>query len=79
MTEKKPTFEEQMNQLQQLVSQLESGNVPLEEALAQFQTGIKLSQNLQQQLKNAENTVAKVINKDGDEVDFKRDDHNEHD
>ena len=30
--EKTPTFEEQLNQLQQIVAHLEQGNVPLEEA-----------------------------------------------
>ena len=36
-TKKEPTFEEQLAQLQQIVNQLEQGNVPLEEALQQFQ------------------------------------------
>lgn len=36
-TKEEPTFEEQLAQLQQIVNQLEQGNVPLEEALQQFQ------------------------------------------
>ena len=41
MATAKPTFEEQLAQLQQIVNHLEQGNVPLEEALQQFQEGIK--------------------------------------
>ncbi|SUP53149.1 Exodeoxyribonuclease 7 small subunit [Weissella viridescens] len=42
----KPTFEENLTKLEQIVTQLEKGDVPLEEALAQFETGIQLSQTL---------------------------------
>ena len=54
MATAKPTFEEQLAQLQQIVNHLEQGNVPLEEALQQFQEGIKLSKELQTKLTNAE-------------------------
>jgi len=47
MATAEPTFEEQLAQLQQIVNHLEQGNVPLEEALQQFQEGIKLSKELQ--------------------------------
>lgn len=47
MTEKKATFEEQLSQLQQIVSHLEQGNVPLEEALTQYKDGIELARALQ--------------------------------
>ena len=51
MTTAKPTFEEQLNQLEQIVNHLEQGDVPLEEALDQFQAGMKLSKHLQDTLK----------------------------
>lgn len=54
MATAEPTFEEQLAQLQQIVNHLEQGNVPLEEALQQFQEGIKLSKELQTKLTNAE-------------------------
>ena len=61
MATAKPTFEEQLAQLQQIVNHLEQGNVPLEEALQQFQEGIKLSKELQTKLTNAEKTLGHLI------------------
>ncbi|MEE6683838.1 exodeoxyribonuclease VII small subunit [Limosilactobacillus reuteri] len=67
MATAKPTFEEQLAQLQQIVNHLEQGNVPLEEALQQFQKGIKLSKELQTKLTNAEKTLGHLIDDNGDE------------
>lgn len=61
MATAKPTFEEQLAQLQQIVNHLEQGNVPLEEALQQFQEGIKLSKELQTKLTNAEKTLGSSV------------------
>lgn len=66
MTEKN-NFESQLKELQEIVGQLENGQLSLEESLAQFQTGVKLSRELQQELTKAENTVAKLIESDGNE------------
>ena len=41
------TFEQQLQKLEQIVNNLEKGNVPLEEAMAQFKEGIDLSNTLQ--------------------------------
>ena len=67
MPTKKNNFEEQLKQLEEIVSRLEDGNVPLGEALNQFQAGIKISKNLDQQLTKAEETVAKLIDENGNE------------
>ncbi|MEN3245769.1 exodeoxyribonuclease VII small subunit [Fructilactobacillus sanfranciscensis] len=73
MAEKKVSFEENMTKLEQIVNELQSGDVPLEKALTEFQTGVKLSQEMQKTLENAENTLTKMVNPDGEEVPFKRD------
>ncbi|MDE7039566.1 MAG: exodeoxyribonuclease VII small subunit [Limosilactobacillus sp.] len=67
MATEKLTFEEQLAQLQQIVNRLEQGSVPLEEALQQFQEGIKLSKELQTKLTNAEKTLGHLIDDNGDE------------
>ncbi|RMC24551.1 MULTISPECIES: exodeoxyribonuclease VII small subunit [unclassified Lactobacillus] len=67
MPTKKNNFEEELQQLQEIVSNLENGNVALEDALKEFQTGVKLSQDLNQRLTDAEETVAKLIESDGTE------------
>lgn len=61
MATKKNNFEEQLNELQEIVNKLESGNVPLEDALNEFQAGVKLSRELEKKLNDAEQTVAKLV------------------
>ncbi len=71
------TFEQQMQELEQIVNNLEKGNVPLEEAMAQFKEGIDLSNTLQKTLNDAEETLTKVINSNGEEEIYERADDNE--
>lgn len=65
-----PTFEANLQQLEAIVTQLEQGQVPLEEALNQFKAGIKLSKQLEATLKNAEQTVTEMVKEDGTTVPF---------
>ena len=65
MASEKNNFEQQLNELEQIVTSLENGNVPLEDALKQFQEGVKISRNLDKKLTEAEETVAKLIDKIG--------------
>lgn len=67
MAAKKNNFEEQLNELRQIVTNLEDGNVPLADALKQFETGVKLARSLEKELTAAQETVAKLIDKDGNE------------
>ncbi len=60
-----PTFEENLAHLEKIVAQLEQGDVPLEQALAQFKTGVQLSQKLEQTLKDAEQAVTLEVTDDG--------------
>ena len=66
------TFEQQLQELEQIVNNLEKGNVPLEEAMAQFKAGIDLSNTLQKTLNDAEETLTKVINSNGEEEIYER-------
>jgi exodeoxyribonuclease VII small subunit len=79
MAEEK-TFEENLQELQAVVSNLEQGDIPLEKALSEFQKGIKLSSELQETLKNAEKTLTKVMQDNGEEtnLDLESDDNHEH-
>ena len=67
MAVKKNNFEEQLTSLVQIVQNLENGNVPLEDALKEFQEGVKISGDLEKKLNSAEETVAKLIDSDGTE------------
>ncbi|GHP12864.1 hypothetical protein YK48G_02890 [Lentilactobacillus fungorum] len=64
------TFEQKMAELEKIVTQLEQGNVSLEDSMEKFKTGIQLSEQLQTTLTNAEHTMAKMMAKDGSEVPF---------
>ncbi|AEF25555.1 exodeoxyribonuclease VII small subunit [Streptococcus parauberis] len=64
------TFEDNLQELEMIVSKLENGDVPLETAIAEFQKGMVLSKNLQKTLQNAEKTLVKVMQADGSEVDM---------
>ncbi|AUX11562.1 exodeoxyribonuclease VII small subunit [Latilactobacillus sakei] len=68
MAEKKLTFEENLAQLEVIVNELETGDVPLEKAMTAFQKGVKLSQTLEETLSQAEKTMAKVMADNGEEV-----------
>ncbi|WP_461213198.1 exodeoxyribonuclease VII small subunit [Lacticaseibacillus sp. GG6-2] len=61
-----PTFEENLAHLEKIVAQLEQGDVPLEQALAQFKTGVQLSQKLEKTLKEAEQAVTLEVTDDGE-------------
>ncbi|GAA2899728.1 exodeoxyribonuclease VII small subunit [Enterococcus pseudoavium] len=63
------TFEESIAQLEAIVTQLERGDVPLEEALTAFQKGMELSKHCQDTLTKAEKTLTKVMSED-EEVPF---------
>lgn len=64
------TFEESMSALENIVKQLEQGDVPLEEALVKFQEGIQLSKVCQETLANAEETLTKIMTDNNQEVPF---------
>ena len=61
MVKKVKKFEEAMSELEQIVQQLERGDVPLDEAIAKFQEGMALSQYCNETLTKAEETVSKMI------------------
>jgi exodeoxyribonuclease VII small subunit len=53
----KKTFEESMKQLEQIVEELESGNLPLEKTLKKFEEGVKLSKACNKKLDEIEKKV----------------------
>ncbi|MFO8068439.1 MAG: exodeoxyribonuclease VII small subunit [Alkalibacterium sp.] len=65
--DKEKTFDGAMKELEAIVQKLEQGDVPLEEALDQFQEGIKLSRYCKSIVEDAEKTVTKMINENGSE------------
>ena len=60
MSQKKPTFEENMQRLEQIVRAMERGEVPLEESLKLFQEGTALVEACGKLLDEAELQVKKI-------------------
>ena len=55
---KNNNFEKSLEELQQIVSKLEAGDVSLDESLTLFEKGIKLSKSCQKILDDAEKKVS---------------------
>lgn len=68
---KELSFEENLEKLESIVKKLESGEVPLDDAIGEFTEAMKLANICDEKLKNAEEAITKLVNKDGQEVDFK--------
>lgn len=66
MSEK--SFENSITELEKIVSQLENGDVTLDESLSLFEKGIKLSKNCQKMLDAAEKKVSILLTNDDGEI-----------
>ena len=71
MEKKEKNFEEKLEELEGLVKQLENGDIPLDEAINSFTNATKLAGDLDKQLKQAEESLSKIVNEDGSLSDFK--------
>ena len=69
--EKELTFEESLEKLESIVKKLESGEVPLDDAINEFNTAMKLAKSCDQKIKTAEEAITKIVNPDGSLSDFK--------
>lgn len=59
------TFEHALERLEGVVERLESGDLPLEEALAAFEEGVRLSRRCSEQLEAAERRIEVLVQEDG--------------
>lgn len=62
----KLSFEEAITKLEQLVSKLEQGDVPLEEAISYFKEGMELSKLCDEKLKDVQEQMAVILGEDGE-------------
>ncbi len=74
--DKKVDLEKSLAQLEDLVEELESGDLPLEKAMKKFEEGIRLTRGCQSALKDAEQKVQILLKSAGGESleDFDADD-----
>ena len=60
-----PKFEDCLQRLEQIVDELEKGNVPLEQALKLFEEGLQLSSSCRKELEEAEGKVEILLRQNG--------------
>ncbi|MBN1255570.1 MAG: exodeoxyribonuclease VII small subunit [Deltaproteobacteria bacterium] len=58
---KEKTFEESLQELEEIVNRLEEGDLPLEEALKLFEEGVRLSRSCHTKLDEAQKRVEIVF------------------
>ena len=68
MSEK--TFEENMVELQIIVEKLENGETNLDDAIEEFQKAMDLIKSCDSKLKEAEDTINKIVDENKDIVEF---------
>ena len=68
--EKELNFEENLEKLEELVKDLENGNVPLDEAIEKYQEAMKLAKVCDDKLKKAEEAITKIVTPDGNLENF---------
>ncbi|MBU5265311.1 exodeoxyribonuclease VII small subunit [Virgibacillus proomii] len=64
--DKELSFEEAMQELEEIVEKLETGDVPLEKAINYYQDGMKLSKLCNDKLNQVEDKMTKIMNEQGD-------------
>lgn len=66
MTKEKRTFEATMAELEEIIKKLEGDNVPLEDAITYYETGMKLSKWCDEKLTTVEKQVTNLVTDDGE-------------
>jgi len=61
MAARKKSFEKAMADLEAIVQELESGNMPLEKAIAKYEEGMKLSKFCTEKLDEAEKKITLLM------------------
>lgn len=71
MSEKKEmTFEESLVELENIVKELEAGNVDLDKAIEKYSEAMKLAKTCSDKLNNATEAVNKILKENGELEDF---------
>ena len=65
--EKKGSFEETIKELEKIATELENGDLSLEDSVSKFEEGMKLSKQCNDLLENADKRIT-ILLKDGEET-----------
>ena len=64
------SFEESLEKLEEIVNKLENGDVPLDEAIDEFNKAMQLVKVCNEKLTSAEEAIAKIVKDNGEIVEF---------
>lgn len=67
---KEAKFEDKIKELEQIINELENGNVDLEDSIAKYTKAMKLVKECDDQLKNIEEQINKIVLEDNTTEDF---------
>ena len=67
---KELSFEENLEKLEEIVKKLENGDVPLDDAIKEFNEAMVLAKKCDEKLKSAEEAITKIVNNDDSVDDF---------
>jgi len=62
------TFEESLNELETIASELEKGDLSLEDAISKFEIGMKLSKECSEKLEKAEKRINILVQNENGEM-----------
>ena len=63
----KKNFEEQIQELENIINELENGNLNLDDSVVKFEEGIKISKECNKMLENAEKKITILLNDENGE------------
>lgn len=66
----KKKFEEKMKELEEIISELENGNIDLEDSINKYTKAMLLVKECDEELKQVEEQVVKIVSENGEETDF---------
>ena len=64
------SFEESLEKLDEIVNKLETGDVPLDDAIDEFKKAMDLVKICDEKLKTAEKSIAKIVENNGEISEF---------
>ena len=68
--EKNFSFEEKLAELENIVNKLETGDVPLDDAIEEFKRAMDLVKECDEKLNSAQEAIAKIVNDNNELSDF---------
>ena len=70
MVDENASFEDNLKELEEIVANLEKGDVPLDNAIEEFKKAMDLVKECDEKLNSAQEAIAKIVTENNDVIDF---------